>query len=83
MLIISQWYTVIDGISPLKIELLLYMYVVSVGHDVFKPHAHLLRGTLYCLWRKDQEALVDLERVVEWEGLSAEVGVSIRHGINY
>ncbi len=36
---------------------------------------HLLRGTLYCLWRRDNEALEDLQRVLDWEGLSIEVGV--------
>ena len=44
-----------------------------LGHDVFKPHALLLRGSLYCLWRQDQAALTDLKAVLDVPGLKSEV----------
>lgn len=50
--------------------------LVYLGHDVFKPHALLLRGSLYCLWRLDQAALTDLKAVLDVPGLKSEVFVS-------
>ena len=34
------------------------------GQTVFVPHALLLRGILYALWREDEEGLKDLQEVV-------------------
>ena len=40
---------------------------------MFKDHALLLRGTLYALWRMENEALRDLQEVVNAQGLPNEV----------
>ena len=49
-----------------------YMWI-SLGDPVFKPHALLLRGSLCTLWRMEKEALLDLQEVVNMEGLAKEV----------
>ena len=40
---------------------------------MFVPHATLLRGTLYMLWRENEKALQDLEMVLNMQGVSEEV----------
>ena len=40
---------------------------------MFKAHALLLRGTLHALWRMEDEALRDLQDIVNTQGLSNEV----------
>ena len=47
--------------------------VTYTGHAVFKKHALLLRGTLYALWRMENDALKDLQEVVNTQGLPPEV----------
>lgn len=49
------------------------------GHDVFKSHALLLRGSLYCLWRQDEVAVTDLKAVLDVPGLKSEVFVSFSY----
>ena len=43
------------------------------GDAVFKPHALLLSGTLKSLWRMNQEALDDLQALLDIPGLKPEV----------
>ena len=40
---------------------------------MFIPHALLLRGTLYALWREDDKALKDLQDLVNTQGQDKEV----------
>lgn len=40
---------------------------------MFKPHALLLRGSLYSVWRQDQNSVKDLEAVLSLPSLPAEV----------
>ena len=46
---------------------------VHVGHAVFRSHALLLRGSLHALWRMENDALRDLQEVINTQGLPAEV----------
>lgn len=45
----------------------------NVGQAVFVPHARLLRGTLYALWREDEKGLKDLQEVVNTQGQDKNV----------
>ena len=40
---------------------------------MFVPHALLLRGTLYALWREDEKGLKDLQDVVNTPGIDRQV----------
>ena len=62
------------------IYLLIFSYCINLvylGHDIFKPHALLLRGSLYCLWRQDQASVTDLKAVLDVPGLKSEVLINI------
>ena len=41
---------------------------------MYIPHALLLRGTLYSLWREDKKALKDLQEIVNTREQDKEVG---------
>ena len=49
------------------------MCSVCAGHEVFKVHAQLLRGTLHALWRMEAEALRDLQVVINIQGQPSQV----------
>lgn len=40
---------------------------------MFVPHALLLRGALYSLWREDEKGLKDLQSVINIQGLTNQV----------
>lgn len=40
---------------------------------MFKPHALLLRGSLYGLWRQEDEAVNDLQAVIATSDLQVQV----------
>ena len=40
---------------------------------MFKVHAQLLRGTLHALWRMEDEALRDLQAVINTQGQPSQV----------
>ena len=44
-----------------------------LGQTVFVPHALLLRGTLYALWREDEKGLKDLQDLVNTSGVDKQV----------
>ena len=44
-----------------------------LGHAVFVPHALLLRGILYSLWREDEKGLKDLRDLVTRQGIEKKV----------
>ena len=48
-------------------------YNCILGHEIFKSHAHLLRGGIYSLWRQDRNAIKDLETVLSLPNLPPEV----------
>ena len=43
------------------------------GQAVFVPHALLLRGTLYALWREDEKGLKDLQDLINTAGVDKQV----------
>ena len=46
---------------------------------VFGPHALLLRGTFYVLWRDNTRALMDLDAVISTPGVSKKVTMKSGH----
>jgi tetratricopeptide (TPR) repeat protein len=46
---------------------------IDEGHVVFRPHALLLRGSMYSLWRQDKCALDDLNAVLSLPDLPPEM----------
>ena len=46
---------------------------MTIGQAMFVPHALLLRGTLYALWREDEKALKDLQDLVNTHGGDKQV----------
>lgn len=48
-------------------------FLVLTGNAVFVPHALLLRGSMYSLYRQDPKALKDLQDVINTKDLPNEV----------
>lgn len=81
--VISLLTQAIDSGTCMKEVWSINEWVWSIaGSDVFKPHAYLLRGTFYCLWRRDHDAMNDLQRVVDSGDIPAEVRYKIYMYIN-
>ena len=55
------------------ISVALSIIYLHVGQAVFVPHALLLRGTLYALWREDEKGLKDLQDLVNTTGVDKQV----------
>ena len=49
--------------------------LLRAGQAVFVPHALLLRGTLYAMWREDEKGLKDLQDLVNTSGVDKQVDV--------
>ena len=49
------------------------IFLVYSGHEVFKSHALLLRGSLYALWRMENESLRDLQDLINTQALPKQV----------
>ena len=45
---------------------------------MFVPHALLLRGILYALWREDEKGLKDLQEVVNTQADNKEVRIHVQ-----
>ena len=62
--------------ASVRVHVYLHVFIalhVHVGHAVFRSHALLLRGSLHALWRMENDALRDLQEVINTQGLPAEV----------
>ena len=60
--------------SGLQYNIIIATSIGCVGHSMYIPHALLLRGTLYSLWREDKKALKDLQEIVNTREQDKEVG---------
>ena len=56
-------------------SVVLYQVLSDTGSPVFLPHALLLRGTFYTMWRDNVKALKDLDAVIETEDIENEVTI--------
>lgn len=52
-----------------------YSSLPYTGCPSFAPHALLLRGTMYILWRQSEKALKDLSDVINTKDISNEVKI--------
>jgi len=74
--VISVWHLTVFGTGWL-VCWVVYQDVLGTGCSVFLPHALLLRGTFYSLWRDNAKAQKDLDAVIETEGVEKEVGLDL------